>query len=71
MYTGSDKPFSATPNLVAPRLLFDIMFWRPGPLKNAKVPMLVVAPQSDDIVAYTVTEKAARESEGSKCFRSD
>ena len=66
MYSKSATPFPEAPNLVAPRLLFDIMAWNPGPLKNAKSPLLVVAPTSDDIIPYRVTEKVAEDSEGSE-----
>ncbi|KAJ3557698.1 hypothetical protein NM688_g1331 [Phlebia brevispora] len=56
-------PYSKANNLVAPRLAFDLMSWRPA-LKDAKSPMLVVAGDNDDLIPYAVTEKAVRESNG-------
>ncbi|KAH8115213.1 alpha/beta-hydrolase [Phellopilus nigrolimitatus] len=65
MFDQSDAPFSQQPNLVAPRLAFDMLSSRPGTkLKDAKCPMLVVLAKEDDIIPAELTRKIASEADG-------
>ena len=67
MFSNAAVPFSESPNLVAPRLAFDILSRRPGTLlKNAKSPLLVVAPDNDDMIPLYVTKQIVSSSDGSK-----
>lgn len=56
MYANSQISFDDMPNLVSPRLAFDVLSARPGlKLKDAHNPMLVVMAENDDLVPPAVT----------------
>ena len=59
------KTFSEADNLLAPRLAFEMMSWRP-PLKDAKSPLLIVAGQEDDMIPMHVTQKVVDEANDSE-----
>ena len=56
----STKVFPEVDNVLAPRLAFEMMSWRP-PLKDAKCPLLVVAGRNDDMIPMHVTQKVAED----------
>ena len=67
MFAQSDIPFSERPNLVAPRLAFELIGARPGrKLKDAKCQMLVIYAKDDDLLPPTIAKDIAEEAAGSK-----
>lgn len=67
MFAQSDIPFSERPNLVAPRLTFELIGARPGrKLKDAKCQMLIIYARDDDLLPPTIAKDIAEEAAGSK-----
>lgn len=53
-------PFSRQPNVLAPRLAFQIMGSRPGTrLSEAACPVLLVTAQQDDMIPVSLTRDLA------------
>ncbi|KAF7792667.1 hypothetical protein EIP86_003764 [Pleurotus ostreatoroseus] len=63
----STKTFPEVDNVLAPRLAFEMMSWRP-PLKDAKCPLLVVAGRNDDMIPMHVTQKVAHDAGEKICL---
>lgn len=59
------KTFSEADNLLAPRLAFEMMSWRPS-LKDSRCPLLIVAGEDDDMIPIHVTQKVVDEANDSK-----
>ncbi|KAJ7236914.1 hypothetical protein C8J57DRAFT_128905 [Mycena rebaudengoi] len=60
MFAQGETPFSLTPNLINPRVVFEIMSARPGrSLSNARCPLLVVTAQNDDIFPTRIADEIA------------
>lgn len=69
MFAQGATPFSKAPNLIAPRIAFDLMATRPGlELKNATCPMLVVMAEDDETQPRSITQSIVDGAEGSKCY---
>ncbi|KDR76793.1 hypothetical protein GALMADRAFT_139671 [Galerina marginata CBS 339.88] len=63
MFEHSSVPFTDAPNLVSPRVVFQMMGVRPGlSLKRAKFPVLLVIPQEDDMIPLKVARDIAAQS---------
>ncbi|KAI0064307.1 alpha/beta-hydrolase [Artomyces pyxidatus] len=60
MFSHSDTPFDRAPNVLAPRLSFEVMGTRPGlELKHAKCPVLLVQGKEDDLIPFSITSNLA------------
>jgi hypothetical protein len=68
MYSQGSLRFEDMPNIIAPRLAFQILSARPGrQLKNSKSPMLVVMAENDGLVPPSIARKVANEARESEC----
>jgi pimeloyl-ACP methyl ester carboxylesterase len=69
MFAQGETPFSLTPNLINPRVVFEIMSARPGrSLSNARCPLLVVTAQNDDIFPTRIADEIAEMAADSKYY---
>ncbi|KAJ8488729.1 hypothetical protein ONZ45_g13855 [Pleurotus djamor] len=60
MFAQGKIPFTEAPNLINPRVCFEIMGTRPGVnLKIAYAPMLVIATKDDDMIPFAVAKSVA------------
>ena len=60
MFSQCDTPFTEQPNLLTPRLAFQIMGRRPGAkLEKALCPVLVVMTQEDDLISPDLSRSVA------------
>ncbi|KAJ8495283.1 hypothetical protein ONZ45_g12926 [Pleurotus djamor] len=60
MFAQGKIPFTEAPNLINPRVCFEIMGTRPGVnLKIAHAPMLVIATKDDDMIPFAVAKSVA------------
>lgn len=60
MFSQGKIPFENSPNLVAPRVTFEIMSARPGiALKDAHCPVLLVIAKDDDIMPTKIGREIA------------
>ena len=66
MLASSPTSFRDSPNIVAARLVFDVLSWRPGTrLENLNAPMLIVSPEDDDMIPLDITKGLVYKSRGS------
>ena len=60
MFSQCDTSFTEQPNLLTPRLAFQIMSRRPGvKLEKALCPVLVVMTQEDDLILPDLSRRLA------------
>ena len=68
-YAKAPRTFDQAPNLIAPRVAFELMSseWSPGTrLSKMNAPLLVVAPSDDDLIPFRITENVVENAGGSE-----
>lgn len=69
MFSQGQIPFDSAPNLIAPRVAFEIMSARPGlRLKDTHCPLLIVISKDDDIMPSTIGRNIAAGASDSQYF---
>jgi hypothetical protein len=60
MFAQGSVPFAQAPNLVAPRIVFQLLGARAGlQLRSAKCPVLLVVPLGDDLIPSKIATDIA------------